>query len=114
MHDEETKLVSEMKKIEDRKEFEENEREASKGLQVPPYWKNKTGIHRVSSRFVRDALEKLMVESLCCPDTMKTRVGVYRRREILKNSCYTHRIRSLSTDTKWHRQSSDANQGRHV
>ena len=43
MQDEEAKLASERNKIEDRKELEKKEREASKGLQVPPCWKNTTG-----------------------------------------------------------------------
>ena len=34
--------------------------------QVPPYWKNKSGFH--STNFVLE-LQKLMVESSCCPET---------------------------------------------
>ena len=62
-------------KIEDRKrELEKKDREASKGLQVPPYWKNKSGINFVATKFVRDALQKFMVESSCCNATKQTRV----------------------------------------
>jgi hypothetical protein len=65
-------LSSERKKIEDRKkELETKEREASKGLQVPPYWKNKTGINFVATNFVRDAVQTFMVESSCCPATSR-------------------------------------------
>ena len=46
--EEEAQLKSENKKIEDRRrELEKKERQASKGLQVPPYWKNKSGINFV-------------------------------------------------------------------
>jgi hypothetical protein len=62
-------------KIEDRKrELEKKDREASKGLQVPPYWKNKSGIHFVATKFVRDEIQKFMVESSCCNATKQTRV----------------------------------------
>jgi hypothetical protein len=115
MRDDEAKLASERKKIEDRKkELERKEREASKGLQVPPYWKNKTGIHFVATNFVRDALQKFMVESSCCPATKQTRVvsverveneslwQMYQlRRDILKKNCAAHGIRSLSAPTNW-------------
>ena len=115
MRDEESKLASQRKKIEDRKkELEKEEREASKGLQVPPYWKNKTRIHFVTTKFVRNNLQKFMVESSCCPATKQTRVlsverveneslwQMYQfRRDILKKSCATQRIRALSTATNW-------------
>ncbi len=36
------------------------------GLQVPPYWKNKTGINFVATNnFVQDSLQRFMVESSC-------------------------------------------------
>jgi serine/threonine protein kinase len=115
MRDEEAKLASERKKIQDRKEeLEKKEREASKGLQVPPYWRNKTGIHFVATKFVRDDLQKFMVESSCCPATKQMRVvSVVRveneslwqmyqlRRDILKKNCAAQDIRSLSTVTNW-------------
>ena len=48
--EEEAQLKSEKKEIGDRKmELEKKEREASKGLQVPPYWKNKSGINFVAT-----------------------------------------------------------------
>jgi hypothetical protein len=112
-------LASERKKIEDqKKELERKEREASKVWQVPPYWKNKTGIHFVATNFVRDALQKFMVESSCCLGTClaskQTRVvsverveneslwQMYQlRRDILKKNCAAQRIRSLSAATNW-------------
>jgi hypothetical protein len=115
MRDDEAKLASERKKIEDRKkELERKEREASKGLQVPPYWKNKTGINFVATNFVRDALQKFMVESSCCLATKQTRVvsverveneslwQMYQlRRDILKKTCAAQGIRSISAVTNW-------------
>jgi hypothetical protein len=118
MRDEETKLVSDRKKIKDRKkELERKEREASKGLKVPPYWKNKTGIHFVATNFVRDVLQKFVVDSSCtswCPATKQTRVvSVQRveneslwqmhqlRRDILKKNCAAQGISSLSAATNW-------------
>jgi predicted RNase H-like nuclease (RuvC/YqgF family) len=115
MRDYEAKLASERKKIEDvKKELKRKEREASKGLQVPPYWKNKTGINFVATNFVRDALQKFMVESSCCPATKQTRVvsverveneslwKMYQlRRDILKKTYAAQHIQSLSSATKW-------------
>jgi hypothetical protein len=115
MRDDEAKLASERKKIEDRKkELERKEREASKGLQVPPYWKNKTGINFVATNFVRDALQKFMVESSCCLATKQTRVvsverveneslwQMYQlRRDILKKNVAAQGIRSLSAASRW-------------
>ena len=70
--EEEAQLKSEKKEIGDRKmELEKKEREASKGLQVPPYWRNKTGIHFVATKFVRDEIQKFMVESSCCNATSR-------------------------------------------
>jgi len=105
----------EKKKIEDRKrELEKKEREASKGLQVPPYWKNKSGINFVATKFVRDELQKFMVESACCSATKKTRVEsverveneslwqMYQlRRDILKKSCAAQRVHFRSLTTNW-------------
>jgi len=113
--EEEAQLKSENKKIEDRRrELEKKERQASKGLQVPPYWKNKSGINFVATKFVRDELQKFMVESACCSATKKTRVEsverveneslwqMYQlRREILKKTCAAQSIRSLTPDTNW-------------
>jgi hypothetical protein len=125
MREDEAQLKSEKKKIEDRKrELEKKEREASKGLQVPPYWKNKSGINFVATKFVCDALQKFMVESSCCnflpnvnppcPATKQTRVvsverveneslwKMYQlRRDILKKTYAAQHIQSLSTVTKW-------------
>jgi hypothetical protein len=112
MREEDAQLKSEKKKIEGRKrELEKKEREASKGLQVPPYWKNKSG---VATKFVRDALQKFMVESSCCNATKQTRVvsverveneslwKMYQlRRDILKKTYAAQHIQSLSTATKW-------------
>ena len=72
-----------------REEFEKFQDERKKlcklqkqlGLQVPPYWKNKTGINFVATNFVRDALQKFMVESSCCPATKQTRVVSVERVE---------------------------------
>jgi hypothetical protein len=65
MRDEEAKLASERKKIQDRKEeLEKKEREASKGLQVPPYWRNKTWIHFVATKFF--VIYKNLWSSLPC------------------------------------------------
>jgi hypothetical protein len=113
--DEEAKLASERKKIEDRKkELEKRERQASKGLQVPPYWKNKTGINFVATKFVRDALQKFMVESSCCSTTKQTQVVSVERvenellwqkyqftRNMIKKTCAAQGIRSLSAVTNW-------------
>jgi serine/threonine protein kinase/ubiquitin len=115
VRDEEAKLASDRKKIEDwKKELKKKEMEASKVLQVPPYWKNKTGIHFAATNFVRDALQKFMVESSCCPSTRQTRVvSVQRveneslwqmyqlRRDIFKKYCAAQGIHSLSTATNW-------------
>jgi hypothetical protein len=81
---------------------------------VPPYWKNKTGIHFVATNFVRDALQKFMVESSCCPATKQTRVVSVERveneslwqryqfsRDILKKNVAAQGIRSLSAATNW-------------
>jgi serine/threonine protein kinase len=114
IQDEKAKLASERKTIEDRKkEMEKNEREA-KGFEVPPYWKNKTGIHFVATESVRDDLQKFMVDSWCCPATKQTRVvSVVRveneslwqmyqlRRDILKKNCSAQGFRSLSVATNW-------------
>jgi hypothetical protein len=115
VRDEEAKLASDRKKIEDwKKELKKKEMEASKVLQVPPYWKNKTGIHFVATNFVRDALQKFMVESWCCPATKQTRVVSVQRveneslwqmyqlsRDILKKKIEAQGIHSLSTATNW-------------
>jgi serine/threonine protein kinase len=113
--EEEARLKSEKKKVEDwKRELEKKEREASKGLQVPAYWKNKSGVNFVSTKFVRDELQKFMVESACCSATKKTRVEsverveneslwqMYQlRRDILKKTCAAQRARSLTTATNW-------------
>ncbi len=60
---------------------------AGNGLQVPPYWKNKTGINFVATNnFVQDALQRFMVESSCthhtsCAATRQTRVVSVERVE---------------------------------
>ena len=89
------------------------------GLQVPPYWKNKTGINFVATNnFVQDALQRFMVESSCCPTiTNQTRVvSVERvenerlwreyqvRKDTIKKNCVEYAqlgILSLSTATNW-------------
>ena len=56
---EEARLASERKKIEERKvELAEKEKDASGAVRVPMYWKNKSGFHRVGSKFVRQALQQ--------------------------------------------------------
>jgi hypothetical protein len=115
VRDEEAKLTSDRKNIEDwKKELKKKEMETSKVLQVPPYWQNKTGIHFVTTNFVRDALQKFMIESSCCTSTRQTLVvSVHRveneslwqmyqlRRDILKKNCAAQGIHSLSTVTNW-------------
>ena len=53
-------MVSEkVKRIEERKvELAEKEKDASGAVRVPMYWKNKSGFHRVGSKFVRQALQQ--------------------------------------------------------
>ena len=86
VRDEEAKLASDRKVIEDwKKELKKKEMEASKVLQVPLYWQNKTGIHFVTTNFVRDALQNFMIESSCC----------------LKKIFAAQGIHSLSTATNW-------------
>jgi len=115
LREEEAQLKLEKKKIEDlKRELEKKKREASKGLQVPPYWKNKSGFNLVATTFVRDVLQKFMVESACCSATKKTRVESVERveneslwqkyqlcRETLKKTCAAQHVRSLTTTTNW-------------
>jgi len=115
IRDHDAKLASERKKIENREnELKKKERETSKRLQVPAHWKNKTGMHRVATEYVRDALERFMRQSSCCLVTKKTRVVSVERveneplwhmyqekKDFLKQSWAKQTIRSLSTDTNW-------------
>jgi hypothetical protein len=79
-------------------------------IQVPPYWKNKTGFKLVPTKFVQNPLQNFMVADSCCSDTKKTRVvsvdrveneSLWRtyqlRRDIIKKTCAAHRIQTLST-----------------
>ena len=80
---EEAMLALERKEIDDRKkELEKKEKHASGTAQVPMYWTNKTGFHRVASTFARTSLEKFMVESsVCCHAAQNTTVVSVERIE---------------------------------
>ena len=46
------------------------------------YWKNKSGFHRVGSKFVRQALQQFMVDSsVCCNTTKQVQVVSVERIE---------------------------------
>ncbi len=118
----EAKLQLEASKGLDTRVVRYNGENDGNGLQVPPYWKNKTGINFVATNnCVQDALQRFMVESscslTCCAATRKTRVVSVERVEnellwrqyqvrkgTLKKNCAEHGqlgILSLSTATNW-------------
>ena len=115
---EEARLASERKKIEERKvELAKKEKDASGAVRVPIYWKNKSGFHRVGSKFVRQALQQFMVDSsVCCNTTKQVQVvsverienehlwQMYQtRRKVLQKELAAHSLamRKLSSKTRW-------------